>query len=120
MIINTKGLDYSRFYKILNISRSGEQILVNAFLARFYDLFDSFRAAIDNNAPENMKTESISSEAAKLKDFIYEAGGSRAARLLAEYEKNAAIGDFVSCRSMETYLIEEIEAFKEAVVSMFS
>jgi len=120
MIINTKELDYSRFYKILNISNDGESILVNAFLGRFHELFDSFKDAVLDDVHESRKASNISNKAAGLKDFILAAGGIRAADMLAEYEKHSSIADFVSCSRMEKKLFIEIEAFKETVVSMFA
>lgn len=120
MMNNTNLLDYSRFYSLLDISRSGEPLLVNAFLSSFYELFNNFKAALGNKNTQNSKVDTVTAAAVKLRDFIDEAGGLRASEILAEYEKYSAIGDFVSCKRMENYLIEEIELFKEAVVSMFA
>jgi hypothetical protein len=120
MIINTHLLDYSRLYQTLNIGRTGEIILVNAFLNKFYDLYDNFKNVVLRGTHKSRQAYLISLEAGKLKDFITEAGGLRASVLLADYEKYASISDFVSCNQMEKKLFEEIEAFKETVVSMFA
>ncbi|MBI9105419.1 MAG: hypothetical protein JEZ04_01665 [Spirochaetales bacterium] len=120
MELNTTVLDYSCFKKILAMNRGGNSILVDTFLGNFYLRYNSFKDAVFNNAHTSTKAFLVSSEACRLKDFIIETGGTRAAALLADYEKYASIADFFSCAQMEKMLFIEIETFKEAVVSTFA
>ncbi|MDC7227128.1 MAG: hypothetical protein PQJ61_10235 [Spirochaetales bacterium] len=56
----------------------------------------------------------------RMKNFIIEYGGIRAVEKLAEYEKYSSIGDFQSCKQLETRIIEELELFKNCWLSMLS
>lgn len=120
MELNTSLLDYSRFNKILNQHRGDGTILVNVFLERFYELYDKFKETVLDDTHRSRHACETASQASQLGAFIRKTGGTRAADMLAEYERYASIADFVSCSQMEKSLFEEIDAFREIVVSMFS
>ena len=120
MKLDTAVLDYSTLYKILHLNRDSGEILVNAFLAKFYSLYDDFRDSFTGVECACGAAERVTESAALLEDFIRETGGSRAAAMLSEFRKHAAISDNLACARMKKSLFEEIDAFRDVVVSMFA
>ena len=120
MELNTTLVDNDCYYKIMDLNRKEGGLVVNNFLERFYSLFDNLKESVLEDAHHSRLAHDTAYHASRLGAFIRDSGGTRAASMLAEYEKHASVADFVSCSMMEKRLFEEIEAFRELVVSMFS
>ncbi len=100
---------------------ASENLIVSSFLERYFYLLGNIKIFFNNSETcrEN-HFNCISFHIGDMKNFCIESGGFRCVELLAEYEKNSAIGDIAGCRELEKPILEELNTFKEFWISMLS
>jgi len=95
-------------------------LITNHFLEEYQNLLINLKSAFKERNGECRNFSTVSFHVTKMKDFAVKKGGLKCVELLAEYEKNSAIGDYASCKTMEWKILIELNFFKELWISLLS
>ena len=91
-----------------------------SFLEQYTSLLDNLKKAFRDSRTGHHHYNTLPYAAIRMKEFVIKNGGYRVVELLAEYEKNAALGDYVSCLSLEDCIIEELKVFRDCWIGMYN
>lgn len=91
---------------------------INSFLEEYSILLNELKSFFADNHEGSFQFYTVPLNILKMKEFVIKFGGFRAVELLADYEKDCAIGDRAGCKVLEKQILEELNIFKETWLGM--
>ncbi len=113
LIFDEAVLDFKKFLGYSSEDNYGGS-RIGYFLDRYHNLLFNLEQSIITR-----ENKTICRAVSEIRSFTEKNGGTRISSILSEYEKHSSIGDYVKAGKFESFIFEELNLFKETVISSF-